>query len=123
MKIILSIKPKYVKAIFSGNKIFEYRKTIFKQSVDTVIIYASSPVSKIVGEFAITDVLSETPERLWELTALHSGIEKSFYDNYFVDKDIAYAIKIGGVKKYDKPLKLAKLVPNAKPPQSFMYLR
>lgn len=121
MKIILSIKPKYVKEIFEGNKLYEYRKSIFKRDVDTVIIYASSPVSMIVGEFNVDDILSGTPEYLWSMTRLNSGIDKSFYDDYFNNKEIAYAIKISEVKKYTTPYKLASLCPNSRPPQSFMY--
>ena len=49
-KILLSIKPKFIEEIKKGNKNFEYRKTIFKNTdIDTVIIYASSPISKSIG--------------------------------------------------------------------------
>ena len=51
MNVILSIKPEFVEKIFSGEKQYEYRKILFKQKVDTVYIYASRPISKIVGEF------------------------------------------------------------------------
>ena len=44
MKIILSIKPQYCEEIFAGEKRFEYRRKIFKQSVDSVLVYATSPM-------------------------------------------------------------------------------
>ena len=44
-----------------GRKRFEYRKAVFKQPVEKVLIYASAPVSKIVGEFEIADVVSGEP--------------------------------------------------------------
>ena len=123
MKIILSIKPKYVKEIFEGNKLYEYRKSIFRQDVDTVIIYASSPVCMVVGEFSIDGILSESPEHLWLMTRYYSGIEKPCFDAYFYNKKIAYAIKIAGVKQYSRPYKLSALCPNCRPPQSFMYFK
>ena len=123
MKIILSIKPKYVKEIFEGNKLYEYRKSIFRQDVDTVIIYASSPVCMIVGEFSIDKVLSGSPEHLWLMTRLNSGIEKPCFDAYFSNREIAYVIKIADVKKYSRPCKLSALCPNSRPPQSFMYFK
>ncbi len=123
MKIILSIKPKYIKEIFKGNKLYEYRKSIFKQDVDTVIMYASSPVCMVVGEFSIDKVLSDTPEHLWLMTKYSSGIDKPFFDAYFYKKERAYAIKIAEVKKYSRPCKLSALCPNSRPPQSFMYYK
>lgn len=123
MKIILSIKPKYVKEIFEGSKLYEYRKIIFKQKVDTVIIYASSPVCMVVGEFSIDKIISGSPENLWSMTRYNSGVEKPSFDAYFSNKDIAYAIKIAKVKKYPRPCKLSALCPNSRPPQSFMYFK
>ena len=57
MNVILSIKPEYVAEIKAGRKCFEFRKTIFKEKVEKVYIYASSPVSKVVGEFQPVDIL------------------------------------------------------------------
>ena len=60
MNVILSIKPEFVEKIFSGEKQYEYRKVLFKQKVDTVYIYASRPISKIVGEFKIAEIICDT---------------------------------------------------------------
>ena len=49
MKILLSIKPEFVKEIFSGKKKFEYRKSIFtNKKVTSVIVYSTMPVGQIV---------------------------------------------------------------------------
>ena len=72
MKVILSIKPYYAEKIFDGEKIYELRKSIFKNpNVKKVILYASSPISKIVGEFEIDYIIHKEVEDLW--TAI-SGI-------------------------------------------------
>lgn len=123
MKILLSIKPQFVEQIFNGNKIYEYRKCLFKnKDVDTVIIYSTMPVGKIVGEFKIVDILEDSPKDLWTLTEDYSGITKSFYDMYFKDKDKAYALKIGNLTKYDKPINPYSLIKNFVAPQSFRYI-
>jgi predicted transcriptional regulator len=51
MNVLLSIKPKYVKAILNGTKKYELRKSAFrcKEDIERVYIYATSPVKKIVG--------------------------------------------------------------------------
>jgi hypothetical protein len=52
--VLLSIKPEFVEKIFSGLKKYEFRRVIFKsKSVSRVVIYASSPVQRVVGEFAV----------------------------------------------------------------------
>ena len=58
MNVILSIKPEFVEKIFSKEKKYEYRKVLFKQSVDIVYIYACRPICKIVGEFKIEEIIS-----------------------------------------------------------------
>jgi len=81
MKILLSIKPKYAEMILSGEKKYEFRRSIFKNpNVRKVVIYASSPVSKVVGEFEVDDILSFDIAKLWLLTMKYAGIDKEYYD-------------------------------------------
>lgn len=56
MKILISIKPQFVDKIRRGEKKFEFRRVLPKhQEVDTIIVYASKPVGKVVGEMIIGD--------------------------------------------------------------------
>ncbi|MBS1772812.1 MAG: ASCH domain-containing protein [Bacteroidetes bacterium] len=122
MTVLLSIKPEFANKIFEGIKTFEFRKIIFKNPhVKTIVVYASSPVQKVIGEFEIDNILSLSPELLWEQTKEGSGISKEFFFQYFADKEIAHAIKIKKAKKYRKPLSIKEDF-NAYPPQSFIYL-
>ena len=92
MNVILSIKPEFVEKIFSGEKQYEYRKVLFKQKVDTVYIYASRPISKIVGEFKIAG------------------------------KDKGVALKIKECKQYKEAVDPTTVIANFKVPQSFIYV-
>ena len=122
MKVLLSIKPEYAFKIFEGSKKFEYRRTIFKNnSVKSIIVYASSPVQQVIGEFEIDEILNYDLETLWNLTHQHSGITKDYYYKYFADKEYGYAIKIKKVKQYKLP-KCLQTDFNIMPPQSFTYL-
>ncbi len=123
MKVLLSIKPEFAFKIFDGEKKFEFRKVIFKNpDVRTVVVYASSPVKQVIGEFEIADILSSSPTEIWELTKKDSGISEMFFQEYFENRTIAYAIKIKNTKKYKKPLTLKEDF-NMLPPQSYMYLK
>lgn len=66
MKVLLSIKPEFVREIFQGRKKFEYRKNVFTKHVTQVVVYSTKPEGMIVGEFSVKKILSDTPEKLWE---------------------------------------------------------
>ncbi|STP13099.1 bacteriophage protein [Helicobacter mustelae] len=122
MKVLLSIKPEFAKAIFNGKKKFEYRKVLFKKEVKTIQVYVTRPVGKIIGEFEIEEIIEGNPAEVWEKTKRHSGIKKSFYMQYFQDKQVAYAIKIKNINKYKEPLCPYKEYENFTAPQSFRYI-
>lgn len=123
MKILLSIKPEFVEGIISGRKKYEFRKQLFKHiEIKTIVVYASSPICKIVGEFEIEDILSYTPSELWAKTGDEAGITSAFFFSYFANKTIAHAIKIGKFTQYPQPLCLEEYNSNLRPPQSFCYI-
>lgn len=122
MRVLLSIKPEYAFKIFEGSKKYEFRKIIFKRKdIEKVIVYASSPVQKVIGEFEIADILCEETELLWQMTQQYSGISKEFYDQYFENRDRAFAIQVGSVKEYVHPKTLSDFDIDFAP-QSFAYL-
>ncbi len=123
MKVLLSIKPEYAEKILKGEKRFEFRKVVFKNpSVRTVVIYATMPVGKVIGEFDIDEIISASPNEIWNLTDQYSGITKRFFTEYFDGREIAHAIKIKKTKRYDEPIDLLKILPHGIAPQSFCYL-
>jgi len=123
MKVLLSIKPEYAEKILTGKKRFEFRKAVFRNpDVTTVVIYATKPVGKVLGEFGISEIISECPRTLWRLTSSFSGITEQFFNEYFRGRDVAYAIKVKEVKRYEEPIELTYFLPNGCPPQSFCYL-
>lgn len=119
--MLLSINPKFVREIFAGNKQYEFRKQRCKQPVDTIIIYATSPIMQVVGEADVVDIIEDSPEQIWSITSKEAGISKIFYDTYYAGKEKAIAYKLGKVKLYDEPLSLSDLGVGSAP-QSYMYL-
>jgi predicted transcriptional regulator len=123
VKVLLSIKPEYAEKILQGIKRYEFRKSVFKNPhVRTVIIYATKPLGKVVGEFDFDEVLSDSPSVIWSETHEFSGITKSFFNSYFQGRDTAHAIKVGVVRRYATPVALNKIVPGGSAPQSFRYI-
>lgn len=122
MNVLLSIKPQFVDMIFSGQKKYEYRKTIFKRKdITRVVVYATAPISRVVGEFEIESILFDEVNSLWEETKTHAGIDKKFFFEYFTEKEKGYAIKIKNYEQYSKARKLDDVY-HTVPPQSFAYI-
>ena len=118
MKALLSIKPEFVEEIIEGRKKFEYRKKLFKRSdISSIVVYATKPYGKVVGEFEIETILEENIDKLW------SDTKHLFYE-YFKDRDSGFAIQIKKFKEYKKHLELSEFDSTIKTaPQSFCYIR
>ena len=123
MRVLLSIKPEFIEKIFKGEKLYEFRTRKFKRNdIKIIIVYASSPIQKVVGEIEIEQIIEGKKDQLWNITKQSSGVSKNYYDEYFKGKDYAYAIKIKKVKRYKTYLSLEKDFNIYSAPQSFIYL-
>lgn len=119
--ILLSIKPKYVKKIFSGEKKYEYRRRIAKKTVDRILIYETAPTKAIVGEVSVDKLLSLTPDKLWERTQPFAGISKKEFDDYFSGLEKSNAYRLFDARRYHDAVELSEYGLVC-PPQSFCYL-
>lgn len=122
-RVLLSIHPEYAEAIFDGRKRFEFRRVLFKEDVEEVLVYATSPVSRVVGSFRIEDIYEDAPGELWVKTKTFAGVTKEMFDIYFKDRLKAFAIKVSNPIRFSQPQHLSKYVPSNNPPQSFCYIR
>lgn len=123
MKVLLSIKPEYAEKILDGKKLFEFRRSLFRDpKVQTIVIYATKPIGKIIGEFEIDGVLSDNPDEIWSVTSEFSGISENYFKEYFCGRDIAHAIKVKSTKRYKHPKELSSVIQSGVAPQSFCYL-
>ncbi len=120
-KVLISIKPEYVDKILNGTKKYEYRRTLAKKDVSSLIIYSTWPVKEIVGEVDVVGTIEMAPSSLWEKTKKEAGISRKKYREYFKKRKKACAYVLGMVTKYETNKKLLDIgVQQA--PQSFLYL-
>lgn len=117
MNILLSIHPEYSDAIYNNKKHYEFRKKIPKEQPERVYIYTTLPVGGVTGYFEVENIISNTPEALWELTKDSAGIDKESYDKYFKDCPVAYAYHI------KKAVRFVETFEWFDAPQSFSYMR
>lgn len=121
-QMLLSIKPEYVESILSGHKKYEFRKIRCKQSVNKIIIYATSPIKQVVAEAEIDEIIQDDIMKVWEKTKKFSGISYKFFKSYYKDREFAVAYKLRNVKRYDVPKTLSDYGISFAP-QSFVYLK
>ena len=127
MVVLMSIKPKFSRLIFSGQKKYELRKTPIKNERDRlVIVYESAPTKAIVCAFRIKKTLKQSPTALWNILRHEIGISKGEFFRYFKERDWGYALKIDHPVLFKRRIPLEELrTQNSawRPPQNFQYLR
>jgi predicted transcriptional regulator len=118
----MAIKPIYAERLLLGEKLYEFRKTALSPDLTDIIIYASSPVKKIVGIAEVSNVFVGSPSAIWEKTKHAAGISRKKYREYFRGAERACAIELMRVFPLDKPLHLSDVSDEIKIPQSFSYV-
>jgi predicted transcriptional regulator len=125
MNVLLSINPEFAEKILSGQKEYEFRKTPIRKAdtVDKVILYASSPVQRIVGTFKIYQIVSGSPKELWERYGGKSGIDcQQRFMQYYRGKQEGYAIEIRDPHRLPIRIDPTEYINEFTPPVSFQYV-
>lgn len=121
--VLLSLHPRHAKKILSGEKRLEFRRVWAKKSVSSVVIYATSPMQRIVAVADVRQVHEGSPTKLWELAkAVGGGLPRRELYTYFKDRKTGYAVELENVRECNPALDPARLIENFRPPQSFQYL-
>lgn len=120
-KMLLSINPEHVDNIIHGTKKYEFRKSRCKENVDTIVIYATSPMKCVVGEVEVKEVLEKSILDMWNETKELAGVSYRFFRSYYKGKRTAIAYSLGDIVLYDEPRTLADFGLRCAP-QSFAYV-
>lgn len=121
-KILLAIKPEYVERILKQEKLFEFRKRLPTQPVDTILIYCTYPIMKVVASVKVIDIIKGSPTAVWTQTKHAAGISRTRYRKYFHGVKTAYAFSLGEVSQFDIPLDIEHYGIIVAP-QSFVYIQ
>lgn len=119
--IILSIHPKHIAKILSGEKCYEYRKKI-PTDIEYLVVYATSPIKKVVAIIEIDTVLRDSAQKIWERTQKHAGVSFEFLMHYFNDAEDAYAIKFKNIHQLSTPMDITMIEDIKSAPQSYQYV-
>jgi predicted transcriptional regulator len=121
--ILLSVKPKFANLIVEGSKLVELRRTIPAQTVGTIAIYSSSPVQMVVALADVSETIEASPTKLWDISKGNGGgLTKAELLAYFESKKTGFALMLGNIRVYGKPVNPAKIFKPFSAPQSFRYI-
>lgn len=125
---LMSIRPKYSRAIFAGVKKYELRRLTGLPSIpegSVVVVYTSGNVRSIVGEFRVGRVIQASPERVWaETWRPGTGIGEDAW-NYIKGAKRAMALEVLEPRLYPRPVTLdevRRIIPGWMPPMSYKRL-
>ena len=118
--IVMSLKPKYAKAIYEGRKNWEFRKTpppLFKE----IFIYESAPVSRITGAVVFSEEVRGVDMAVYEIVKTNKcfeknlpGISLSDLVEYTKGLTLVSALRVYRAKRLEHPITFS-----AKPPQNW----
>lgn len=121
-RVLLSIHPEYAEAILLGKKIYEFRRVLFREKVEEVVIYATAPICRVIGTFEVEEIYSAHPEDVWARAKEVAGVSPELFKTYFLGRDLAHAIKVRRPVRFAQPKPLSQYLKSNIPPQSFCYL-
>lgn len=123
--LFLSVHPEFAARILNGTKTIELRRVRPRLNMGSpVVVYATSPVSSVVGVFTLGQMIVAHPDALWREHSERTGITLTTFAAYFRGTDRAIGLEVADVRAFSKPLTLAEMRdhwPEFWPPVSFRY--
>lgn len=123
--ILISIRPRFARAILEGNKTIELRRgRMLTAAGSLLVLYSSSPVKAVVATARLYKVEEATPQQMWPRVRGGAGVVREEYDRYFRNAQRAFALHLRDVLEIHVPYTLAemRMSPRIAPPQSFRYV-
>ena len=126
--ILLSIQPRIIEEIVSGEKKFEFRRKfpdLNKPDISNkIIVYRSSPMMEIWGSFVVKSFYHSDFDTLMKQVKADDAYNRRI-SKYLIDKESCFAMEISSLNIYNNPLSLEYLrntYPGFGPGQSYRYL-
>ncbi len=124
--ILISVEHRHAVRILSGMKKVELRRRPLRISLGThVWIYSKAPHAAVGVVATVGQVVSDSPERLWEKCGRVAGISRSEFNEYFSGATLGWAIFLEHVHALPRAVTLKALrrwSAPFHPPQFFMRL-
>jgi predicted transcriptional regulator len=120
--VVLSLHPTHAYAILDGRKTAEFRRSKIPADAQSVVIYATSPIMKVLGSATVAGFKEAAPATIWRNYRKQGNVSKAFFDAYFDGAAQARCYVLESPKRFDEDLSLDAFGVST-PPQSFAYAK
>jgi len=116
---VMSIKKEYGINLLECESLWEYRRRKSRINVgDRVVLYATLPNRELIGEFFVGEIVTGSPNEVWEKTKEDVCYQKEEVLPYLESGDFPIAFKVANPKKYQQAIPIHK-IPFFRPPISY----
>jgi len=126
-ELVLAIHPVHAEAIFEGRKKLELRTRFPRVSPGTVVyLYATAPISAVVGGFIVDDVIEDSVAVIWANFGSLLGITEAEFATYAHGRSCIKAVRIQDTFRLTHSVsrqELKEVSDEYCPPQSAGFLR
>lgn len=123
--VLLSVRPRYARALLAGTKTAEVRRRFPHQPAGTTLyLYSSTPDRAILGTVQLERIDRPSADRVWHLYRHEIEIDEAALGAYLSRIDSAAILRVSHSVRWAHPVSLYDLRLNLgiEPPQSFRYL-
>lgn len=120
--VMISVSPDEAIELFDNGKSAIFFKVTPVYPVGRVVVYVTSPIKKVLGEFDLLDIKKGKVSRMWDSYKDYSVISTNKVFKYFMDHTDAHALIASRVYKYRNPKELASF-DMKRGPSGFTYLK
>ncbi|EQD31425.1 hypothetical protein B1A_19948, partial [mine drainage metagenome] len=105
--LLVSLRPRFADSILQGRKTVEVRRSFSAKWLGhRIALYAGAPISSIVGEAVIEQLVEDTPMSIWNRFGSSMDCTKNEFDAYATGANKLFALLLGSVRPYRRPLSL-----------------
>ena len=126
-QILIAIHERHADAILRGTKTHELRRRLRSVSEgDRVYLYATAPISAVVGCFVVRSVNRNSPDGIWAAIGTGFAISEAEFDAYTSGAAEVTALEVADPSRLRRPAAVPELIeiaPEFTPPQSVTMLR
>lgn len=123
--LLLSVHPRFARAILEGRKTVELRRHRVGASPGAaVILYATSPVMAVLGTAYLDSVDTGEPQTIWQRHGERTDLTEYEFHDYLNGCEVASALLLRRPATLLAPMQLSALraVSSFQPPQSYRYV-
>ena len=119
--ILISIHPEYAEKILTGEKTCELRKRLPQEKPNHMVIYATAPISAVVGTAEIENMIDLPLTELWKRVKKSAFVTLDEFHEYFRPQDRGKAFMLRYPIRFPSPIPITEYGMK-RAPQSWQYL-